>query len=444
MAGSERVKAYPSKIFFINMLTRDISVSDCILDLLDNSIDSILTEEKVNTLELLENGYINHTSTIFTDKVIEITLSSNEFSIIDNCFGIDRNTAINYAFRFGSDGPRVISKSGLSVYGIGMKRAFFKIGNDIQLISETKDESYQINIDVEKWAQEVDWDFYLDDKTKTPNHTGTSIKIKNLNPSISKKFSDEKSISELKDKIAKTFSVFISSGLSIIINGESLSSSLPEFTQSSDIEISRKKIEQIIDSKRIDILILVGIGNTKTRGWYVFCNGRLILRENTDYRTGWGVEYPNYHPKYNAFSGIIFFSSPNVELLPWTTTKEDVEIDSSLYQSAINEAKILARPYLNFLNNAYPDKEDSDDSEIHERKIMKQATPVTINKIATKDNQFIYSPPKKEKSDKEQINFYAKTEDIKKIKTHLGKPRISKSKLGEMIFDYYLDMEDLK
>ena len=35
-------QAEPSKDFFISMLTRDIRLIDCILDLIDNSIDSIV------------------------------------------------------------------------------------------------------------------------------------------------------------------------------------------------------------------------------------------------------------------------------------------------------------------------------------------------------------------------------------------------------------------
>ncbi|KJV41509.1 hypothetical protein [Brevundimonas sp. KM4] len=37
----DRANANPSKSFFIAMLTRDIDLVDCILDLLDNSVDGI-------------------------------------------------------------------------------------------------------------------------------------------------------------------------------------------------------------------------------------------------------------------------------------------------------------------------------------------------------------------------------------------------------------------
>ncbi len=33
-------KAYPRKHFFFEMFTRDLSLEDCVLDLIDNSIDA--------------------------------------------------------------------------------------------------------------------------------------------------------------------------------------------------------------------------------------------------------------------------------------------------------------------------------------------------------------------------------------------------------------------
>jgi hypothetical protein len=46
--GQLPAKAYPSKAFFIEMLTRDITLSDCILDLLDNSVDSLITKANLD------------------------------------------------------------------------------------------------------------------------------------------------------------------------------------------------------------------------------------------------------------------------------------------------------------------------------------------------------------------------------------------------------------
>jgi hypothetical protein len=37
--ADKKARANPTKAFFVRMITRDISLEDCILDLIDNSVD---------------------------------------------------------------------------------------------------------------------------------------------------------------------------------------------------------------------------------------------------------------------------------------------------------------------------------------------------------------------------------------------------------------------
>jgi len=115
------VDATPTKRFFVEMLTRDIALDDAILDLLDNCLDGIL----------------RHTEPDEDDPApykrywAKIHFSRSSFSIHDNCGGIDRTLAEKSAFRMGrpkdaaSDGEELPT---VGVYGIGMKRAIFKMG----------------------------------------------------------------------------------------------------------------------------------------------------------------------------------------------------------------------------------------------------------------------------------------------------------------------------
>ena len=77
---AERVAASPSKAFFVRMLTRDISLEDAILDLLDNCVDGILrqlsTEANDGTLKS-EKPYQGFWA--------KITATPEKFSIEDNC-----------------------------------------------------------------------------------------------------------------------------------------------------------------------------------------------------------------------------------------------------------------------------------------------------------------------------------------------------------------------
>ncbi|HEC0887973.1 TPA: ATP-binding protein, partial [Escherichia coli] len=42
VSSNVKIAAFPAKRFFVEMLTRDIELSDSILDLLDNCLDGVL------------------------------------------------------------------------------------------------------------------------------------------------------------------------------------------------------------------------------------------------------------------------------------------------------------------------------------------------------------------------------------------------------------------
>lgn len=72
------------------MLTRDIKLEDAILDLIDNCLDGALR---------LGNG----DKPTYGKYWVKIKLAKDHFSIEDNCGGIPREVAKNYAFKMGRD-----------------------------------------------------------------------------------------------------------------------------------------------------------------------------------------------------------------------------------------------------------------------------------------------------------------------------------------------------
>src|SRR5690606_37009001 len=106
-----RIDASPTKDFFVSMLTRDITLEDAILDLLDNCVDGILRNDLTATR-----------NTPYQNRYSHIIISADHFSITDNCGGIPWAQK-EYAFRMGR--PPDAAKPDLptvGVYGIGMKR----------------------------------------------------------------------------------------------------------------------------------------------------------------------------------------------------------------------------------------------------------------------------------------------------------------------------------
>lgn len=77
-----------------------------------------------------------------------IELTPSAFKIDDNCGGIPRNIAENYAFRFGrTERDRDANLATVGVYGIGMKRAIFKLGTNCVLGEQHAADQFTVTID---------------------------------------------------------------------------------------------------------------------------------------------------------------------------------------------------------------------------------------------------------------------------------------------------------
>ena len=87
---NDHAEASPTKRFFVSMLTRDINLADAILDLLDNCLDG--------ALRLADGSDVD-----YAKHFVKIELAADHFSIEDNCGGIPREVAKNYAFKMGRD-----------------------------------------------------------------------------------------------------------------------------------------------------------------------------------------------------------------------------------------------------------------------------------------------------------------------------------------------------
>src|SRR5690606_35968149 len=139
-------EAVPTKQFFVSMLTRDISLADAILDLVDNCLDG--------ALRLADGSPVD-----YSKHYVEIVLAAEHFSIKDNCGGIPRDIARNYAFKMGRepDDERDSEDETIGMYGVGMKRAIFKMGRDALVRTRHGDDSYAVPIPP-SWLDAKGWD----------------------------------------------------------------------------------------------------------------------------------------------------------------------------------------------------------------------------------------------------------------------------------------------
>lgn len=440
----EIIDASPTKGFFVNMLTKDIGLGDCILDLVDNSIDSWVRRSSVDVMKILLEGGATAKLPEAEPATIFVTMTDTDFCMQDTCGGITVDEAKNFVFRFGlpDDKPEKMKGTGLSVYGIGMKRAFFKLGRLIRLTSASEGREFEVIIDVEDWRKREEWNLefsYIRDLKKSDRVTaGTTIKIERLNEGIGQRLILDSFKNVLERRIGSTYALFLKKGIKIVVNGTEIKGQLPEIARSDEISYVWKSFSH----DGVDILIVAGLTSTEDRiprGWYVFCNGRMVLEANKDHLTGWGENFPAFHSKYNHFIGYLYFRSEDVNALPWKTTKEGIEKESPVYQYALNEMQILAKPITNFLNRKYPGEISPDG--IFEKKMHEDAQPMALDMLPKRESIFRVQPKPRKQFKVTTIIYKKLIEEVDRVKKHIGKPNMSNKELGEYTFDYFVEKE---
>jgi hypothetical protein len=152
--NTEFADASPLKRLFISLLTRDISLADAFLDLIDNSINAAIIEQGLKLQKPRDFVDLLKIIPSTPRPFVKIVLQSHRLEIRDNAGGISFSDALKDTFRFGRPGKST-SEDKLSVYGIGMKRALLKMGNKIDILSNHRDGGFSLNLNVDKWASET-------------------------------------------------------------------------------------------------------------------------------------------------------------------------------------------------------------------------------------------------------------------------------------------------
>lgn len=426
---NKKVDASPTKGFFIYMLTRDIDLKPAIVELIDNSIDGAKRVREKSRYEGL---------------FIRITMSKDKFVIEDNCGGIDIDTAQNYAFKFGRAPERKRKEEGFftGIFGIGMKRALFKMGNKFEIVSKTYDEHFILKVDVAQWMREKDWDFQFDKAENGLQNTevGTCITVENLNEEISLKFDNELFINSLIDYVQKYRTVEAENGLQIEINGITIDYRKEKLLESKDIQTYTHKIEDAEGT----ITIIAGItekGEPAKAGWYIYCNGRLVLYADKTSLSGWGDGSRSYHNSLAEFRGYVYFESKNLLALPWNTTKTGVDTSNRLYILAKQK---MVEAMSQIFKKIDEMKRKYDVTDLCELEFIKKAQEreLTYSNVAQINQNRDFAISEVQKSEPmTTISFSKPTREVDKVKKNMGEK--TNKAVGIKLFDYYCEMEEL-
>lgn len=366
MAGT--AQGAPTKDFFVGMLTRDIELNDAILDLLDNCLDGVVRQKGSDGKRSDPNYYCGYYAEIF--------MSENSFVIEDNCGGIPRDVAEKYAFRMGRSSEKEDDElPTVGIYGIGMKRAIFKMGKSAKVITRNNNHLYQVNIPP-NWADsDEEWDFPIEDTEDSQIlcNGGTRIEISDINPEIADGWKTEDKREEFSERLIKviqqSYSFIIQKGFKITINSiqiEPLPIKLLMDEKDGGMGIKPFLYNQNFD----DVSVSLAVGfyapppspddiddennlkrSSSDAGWTVVCNDRVVLYNDKSHLTGWGeAGVPQYHTQFIGIRGIVIFESNNPKHLPMTTTKRGVDTSSKIYSAVKNRMRQGLKMFTDYTN----------------------------------------------------------------------------------------------
>lgn len=428
------IEGDPTKGFFIYMLTRDIPIEQSIADLLDNCIDG--------AKRLRPGGD-------YTGLWVRLEANPDHFRISDNCGGIPVEIARKYAFRFGRPEGMPATAHSIGQFGVGMKRALFKIGYVFRVESTTDVSRFVVDQDVRKWAaNKDDWDFHFSELEEAPQpaerERGTILQVTDIIGPIKGDFALENFQTRLNGKLTTFHQDAISKGLAVTLNSTPLAMTVTTLLSSSDFSAAKKTLEYGSGRESVKVTLCAGLAssNPSTAGWDVFCNGRLVLASDRSATTGWGDGIPNYHNEYARFRGYAFFDSDNSALLPWTTTKSDVNRESEYFKATRAEMISMMRPIIDFLIKIAAEKkrsESDDPTDLEQKVLSAQAFP-----LAVFTNDATFSPPRVvipavPAIPTQQIAYRMPNTEIEKVKRSLDVRTLRE--VGEKTFKYYAEME---
>ena len=379
------IRGDPTKGLFIDMLTRDISLSAAIVDLVDNSTDG------ARRLCSNEN---------YSGLSVRIEVNEDRFRISDNCGGIPVALARQYAFRIGRAPGMEQTRHSIGQFGVGMKRAIFKMGYLFAVVSKTAHDAFVVNQDIREWADDSEsWDFRFAEirDTGAPEaQRGTTITVSDLREDVAKSFANANWRSKLRIELRTRLQETISAGLAVTLNGVPID--VDPLTLLSDDRLKPALDDICYDHPQAPakVKLWCGLGRSEDAtlsGWHIFCNGRLVLEADTTDTTGWGSTFgakiPRFHPQYNHFRGYAFFECDDAGRLPWNTTKTGVDLGSPIYRAARQRMGILARPVISFLNALKSEKKRRkqtglDDPGVLET-IIKESDIAPLGKIEARE-----------------------------------------------------------
>ena len=346
------VDTSPTKEVVVSSLTRDASVEACLFDLIDNSVDAA----RDTALSRVDNQDEATLIEDYSGFEINLSVSGTGLKIVDNCGGISVEKLRTMVMRFGQ---RSAHKTGIGIFGVGLNRALFRIGKITHLRTDTGAERSELVLNVEEYLKKQEWDLPAE-SFASKGKVGTEIEITKPSSEVSQLLADADFEGRLRAEIGLRYARFLKKGIEICLNGAAIDGSEVLIRENSPF--SEGLIPKFFHFNGVSIYICYGqhykhrftnepdydpeINKPLTPefGWTILCNDRTVLLNDRTFKTGWD----KFHSEFYGFVGTVSFVSDDPSLLPWTTTKDDVDLNSPVYQRALEDMRTFAKKWRTF------------------------------------------------------------------------------------------------
>ena len=446
----------PTKRFFVSMLTRDIELDDAILDLLDNCVDGAMRGSPSKP----------YSKCPFKGFWANLTLNEAEFEIKDNCGGIPRDYLEN-AFSLGR--PTVERDVGLptiGMYGIGMKRAIFKMGKEAVVISQHADANVAVKY-TEEWLKpdNEEWTLPVEERPKSKQTAGVTISVTKLKDDISDQLGNDNFINRLAHKIGEHFGYIMQKGFEVYINDIPVAAvTLPLLSSRHSRESAIRPFDYIGKIDNVHVKVTIGLfrGLVKEKeiedeseaatsyeraGISVVCNDRVVLLHDRSIKTGWGDGgVPRYHPQFRAVAGLVVLFSTDPLKLPISTTKRDLDAGSEVYLKVRQICMEGIKIFTDFTNKWKGIEDEAaeffvratkEDARTEIRLAADHGSAIRGDKEAKKFRPVLPMPPNR--NPRRRISFLRDVTEIQEVSMYLFQERGQHpSIVGNSSFDHVL------
>jgi len=356
------------------------------------------------------------------------------------------------------------------LYGVGLKRSIFKLGELIVFETDDGKDYCKLEIDVNDWLKKKDeegndiWDIELTETSTTRLISGekpfTRIKVKKLRHETIESFVPEFE-RDLKETVKIYYSRYIQRAkIDFFVNNEKQRGFEIKVKASDDFK--PVKVEDEYEGIKITVLCWLDLREDQKRvrkergrqGWNVFMNERLVIFDDTSEDTGWLGEQPflpKFHSLYNQFRGVVFLNTNDPSKLPINTLKNGFNKEGEIYHYLLNLMVRVARPFIDFLSDKYDKQKEKIDEKLDEllKEIRKDSeeekkiieTSIDDTKI---EYQSTFTPPEivtrpiipqsaiSYKKPKKQVDIMKR---VLKVRTNW--------EVGEKTFDFFWESEGL-